>query len=708
MRGSLQRPVSLPEALYARFVAIYPMHFRERFGNEMRLVFRERLRDAMHEGPLGRIRFFARMASDVVASLASEHLSANFGSPARVRRTVHVSVTTALAALAIAVLVGAYVLVDAVVLRPFPYPTAERLVQLDFGPTALGTSTDVVHRLLGDRNVFAASSAYNVRPLDAALPGETRHVAVVRTFGDLFAILGARTLLGRPLSARDAGPIVLTAATWRGDFARDPRIIGRSIRFGGADHRIVGVLADDFALPENRADIYVADSLPKPNEDDGDWQTYRTISRLRSGDTPERAQRALRHSFGKENAALRVVPLSLDDRSGAPRTIVIVFGIACAITIIALFRVGAMLAGSTIRRRITVGTVALVAGAIGAMAALTRTDALDSVPHIRPLTVGPAAAPIVIALALVVLLVAAVMRPGRRRRGRAIDVACCLAALGMTVLAVATTRDWHAALARTGDLGSSGRVLASLILEGHRYRNFAAIGAFARRLEARLERDSAFERVAIGSTSPLSIYHLNLSIDRKESALGRAIDGAYVSANPGFLELAGYHFLRGRDIRASDDARHPTVVLIDETFARAYFGTTDVIGRTMLFNGPPKLRFTIVGLLAPVRMHDLSKPPEPLFVASFAQQSMPILTIAARTSLDPQRARLEINREIAAIDPLVLVAESRSAAEVVADATMRARFIAVASFAAALTMWMLTIFSVLDRTRRRVMQGRTS
>jgi len=708
MRGSLQRPVSLAEALYAWLMAIYPLHFRERFGNEMRLVFRERLRDAMHEGPLGRIRFFARIASDVVASLASEHLSTHFGSPAHIRRTVHVSVTTALAALAVAMLVCAYVLVDAVVLRPVPYPAAERLVQLDTGPTALGTSTEVVHRLLADRNVFAASSAYNVRTLDAALSGETRHVAVVRTFGDLFEILGAHTLLGRPLSARDAGSIVLTAATWRGDFARDPRIIGRSIRFGGIDHRIVGVLTDDFALPENRADIYVADSLPKTNRDDRDWQTYRTISRLRSGDTPERAQRALRHSFGKENAALRVVPLSIDDRSGAPRTIVIVFGIACAIAIIAMFSVGAMLAGSTIRRRITVGMVALVAGAIGAMAALTRTDALESVPHIRPLTVGPAAAPIVIGLALVVLLVAAVMRPGRFRRGRAIDAACCLAALGITVLAIATTRDWQAALARTGDLGSSGRILASLVLDEQRYRSFGAFGTFAHRLEARLKRDSAFERVAIGSTGPLSMYHINLSIDRKENPRGRAIEGAYISVGPGFLDLAGYHRVSGRDIRASDDTRHPTVVLIDETFARAYFDSTNVIGRTIRFNGSPKLHYTIVGLLAPVRMHDLSKPPEPLFVQSFAQQAIPVLTIAAQTSLDPQRARLEINREIAAIDPLVLVAESRSAAEVVADATIRARFIAVASIAAALTMWMLTIFSVLDRTRRRVRQGRTS
>ena len=68
-------------------------------------------------------------------------------------------------------------------------------------------------------------------------------------------MLGVRALLGRTFAPEDAVPphqrvLVLSHATWRAHFGSDPQVVGRTVKYNGADYRIVGVMPQGFAFPD--------------------------------------------------------------------------------------------------------------------------------------------------------------------------------------------------------------------------------------------------------------------------------------------------------------------------------------------------------------------------------------------------------------------------------------------------------------------------
>jgi putative ABC transport system permease protein len=156
--------------------------------------------------------------------------------------------STLLVAVGVGAVTAIFTLVDHVLLRPLPYPDAERLVTLDNGsfqgPFFRGLET--LHTV----QEWVAGSSGTANLVGQGDPLRVTQARVSARFLDLF---GARAQRGRLLDRDDFGAadaVVLSARAWRSIWGGDPTVVGRTIQVDGQPVTVVGVLEDGFAPPE--------------------------------------------------------------------------------------------------------------------------------------------------------------------------------------------------------------------------------------------------------------------------------------------------------------------------------------------------------------------------------------------------------------------------------------------------------------------------
>jgi hypothetical protein len=145
-------------------------------------------------------------------------------------------------------------LVSATLLRPVPFPEAERLVRIWFDEPGVNARVSLSIPEIGDfarmRSFDAFAGTARVRTALRLEQGaeRVRGEAVSRGYFDL---LGLRPAAGRLLVASDHDPgspsvIVLSHGTWVRHYGSDPTIVGRELRTERAVYTIVGVTEEGF------------------------------------------------------------------------------------------------------------------------------------------------------------------------------------------------------------------------------------------------------------------------------------------------------------------------------------------------------------------------------------------------------------------------------------------------------------------------------
>ncbi len=155
--------------------------------------------------------------------------------------------------LGIAVNTAIFSVVNAVLLRPLPYPNADRIVFfMSTGPNGPGfpaASPAKFAHFRRQTEVTELAAAFNSALLnytDGSFPEQLRGG---RVSGDFFRLFGASTVLGRTFSAEEVRPrgdrvVILSEAFWRTRMNADPMVIGKAISLGGEPHTVIGVLGD--------------------------------------------------------------------------------------------------------------------------------------------------------------------------------------------------------------------------------------------------------------------------------------------------------------------------------------------------------------------------------------------------------------------------------------------------------------------------------
>jgi putative ABC transport system permease protein len=171
---------------------------------------------------------------------------------------------TAAAVLTLALGIGAntaiFSAVNAVLLRPLPFPDADRLVVVWTVNEQEGIDRDIssfpVFADLRDQSRTLAGLAAYSRAAAAITEGaEPEQVSGANVTSDFFQVLGTPAALGRVIGPTDteAGQhqvVVLSHDTWARHFGGDVSVIGRTARIGGIPREVIGVMPPGFGYPD--------------------------------------------------------------------------------------------------------------------------------------------------------------------------------------------------------------------------------------------------------------------------------------------------------------------------------------------------------------------------------------------------------------------------------------------------------------------------
>ncbi len=186
-----------------------------------------------------------------------------------------------------------------ILLRPLPYPAADRLAfvwntyPLMGLPQASVSIPDYIDRKT-QADAIEDATLFTQRPLNLAsggTPEQLRGLAVTPSF---FSTLQRQPFLGRGFTEAEAQTqadrfAILTFAIWQSRFGSNAAIVGQDIRLNGEAYRVVGVLPADFDLPSRDISLLVPFSFtPQQMSDQGRGNEFSSmIARLKPGATIE-------------------------------------------------------------------------------------------------------------------------------------------------------------------------------------------------------------------------------------------------------------------------------------------------------------------------------------------------------------------------------------------------------------------------------------
>ncbi len=166
---------------------------------------------------------------------------------------------TAIALLTLALGIGLntsmFSLMNALLLRPLPYPEKDRLVRLYRTTPQSQTAEhsvadfDELSRATKD---FADLAAFRPASCNFAPVGRPAvSLNALRVSSHFFPILGMQPALGRWFTPEEDQPgnhvVILSHATWQAQFGGDPTVIGRNVRIDGEPTTVVGVMPASFS-----------------------------------------------------------------------------------------------------------------------------------------------------------------------------------------------------------------------------------------------------------------------------------------------------------------------------------------------------------------------------------------------------------------------------------------------------------------------------
>ena len=251
-------------------------------------------------------------------------------------------------------------IVDAVLLRPSPFPSAHSLVRVEessAGSMLSGVPVEDYQRWAGHSDVFEEIAPYIRDTVTLTGDGYPEQVIAVRS-RRLFPVLGIAARLGRTLSASDDEQglrnAVLSDRLWRRRYHGDPRVIGRAITISGEVYVIAGVMPPDFEFHYSNAELWTSLRLTPTSP----W--LQVAARLRSGVSAMQAQSALgivahqmEQEEPKDHAGLKIVVKQWRDTPDDKYKSTLVFVLVAVglIMLIVCANVGSLLLSRAIERQ---------------------------------------------------------------------------------------------------------------------------------------------------------------------------------------------------------------------------------------------------------------------------------------------------------------------------------------------------------------------
>jgi len=270
---------------------------------------------------------------------------------------------TAVAALTLALGIGGtavvFSLLDAVLLRPLPYPHSERLFRLF--PLEGKRKRGVEQASYADfrdwqrqSRTFESLAAYGGDSLNLTGTAEPERVQASTVTPGFFATLGVSPAMGREFRSDDTESVaILSYAFWKRRFGSDAGIVGKPIHLEGRAYTVVGVLPSQVRFRSHpwatpASDIFVP-VVPTPARN---WHSVRVLGRLAPGVSKEQAlaemngiaaRLAQAYPDSEQAQGIAFQPLAQYVVSGANQTVWLLLGAVAFVLLIACANVANLL-----------------------------------------------------------------------------------------------------------------------------------------------------------------------------------------------------------------------------------------------------------------------------------------------------------------------------------------------------------------------------
>jgi putative ABC transport system permease protein len=645
----------------------------------------------------------------------------------------------ALAILALALGIGAntavFSVVNAVLLKPLPYPDAERIVAVYDTQPFCNTCPASFPKYVDWRaqnTVFDEVGGYGYGTSVLTEKGAPERVRTARVTASLFRVLRMAPALGRWMRDDEDAPggppvAILSYGFWRERFSGDPNIVGQTITLDGTARTIVGVMPPQFL--SRRLQVFVPLAMANDQTNRGS-HFMPVVARLKAGVTVPAAQRemvALGNRLAKEhptNHGIDVAAYKSVVVGDTGQSLLVLLGSVAFVLLIACANVANLLLAraASRRREISIRTalgagrvrlarqlitesllLALSGGILGVALAywgvksfigmapqnFPRVDAISVDAGVLLFTLGVSIVTGVL-FGLAPVLHALHLHPGdalKQEEARTttssgvrrasstfvvVEIALSLVLLiGAGLLVKSLLRIEHQ------DAGFSIERLLTfdLTLPSTRYADDAHVRAFFDDATARVQALPGVQSVGAISIFPLVGFGTNgdFVIEGRTWPDGRSplIEKRVIRGD--YFQTMGIRLLRGRLFDSRDSDKAPKVAIINETTAQRFWPNGDALGKRMSLWGSDLCE--IVGIVSSVRSNSLAAKPAIEAYGPDAQAVFNSLTFVVRTAADPASITASIRQQVAAIDPVQPLGAAQTIEAIIRQSTAQPRLL---------------------------------
>ncbi|MFA5910581.1 MAG: ADOP family duplicated permease [Vicinamibacterales bacterium] len=606
----------------------------------------------------------------------------------------------AMSGLGVGVLTVVFSFVNAVWFVPLPYPGVDRVLAL---ATPDGGSVDGVtfHAALERSKSFAMVSAQRGGSgWNLGIGDHAEYVQSLRVSQSFFEVVGVAPAIGRGFVAVEdttGGPnaVVVSHDIWRRAFGQRRDAVGLVVTLGGTPHEVIGVMPEGFqSIPP--ADVWTP--LRLSNQDNS--VNYVLLARLQPSATLHQAASALDLVKADllltqpERAHARIrslLWLPLHQLIGRePLVLMLLLSVAVgAVVMVACANLAGLQLLRTMARRHEIATRMALGGGRGRIIQQLLTEALvlAAIGGASGVAVAVVGLPLLGQLTPPELLVGRTLKVDARVLAFAVAATGAIAVLFGLAPALAAQRvDLRSALSdgarqsnsRTGgwwrrglltgqlaatmallvlagilvstiarmyqaDLGfNPGNVtVGKMAMQGKSFESPEQMDRFVELALGRVREVPGVLSVALANNAPIE-RGLNMPLlapAGAQIAETRSVDWRYVT--PEYFELLRIAVRQGRAFEDKDRPGAPGVAIVNETFARIYFGGANVLGRTL--SSVPQVGDVpreIVGVVNDVRTRPgagwtrgtsaLGADAPPVVYVPWAQVPSPVMAISNR------------------------------------------------------------------------------
>lgn len=574
---------------------------------------------------------------------------------------------TIIAVLTLSLGIGAntaiFSIVNAVLLRPFPYESPERLVIV--GEFAAGGSVSYPNFVdwRDDRNVFESASAVRSNEsYNFSGAGEPERLQGRLVSAGFLTLLGVKPFLGRDFLPEDDRPgatpaVMLSYGFWSRTFGSDPNIIGKSITLNNLGYTVTAVAPQDFefALP---ADVTIPIGLSAERfKVRGGDPGISVVARLKPNASQQQAEselnvvyKRLEQQYPDTNTGRRGVLMPVHENfvGRVRQPLLILLGAVGLVLLIACANVANLLLvrASTRKRemsvRVALGAnrwriirqlltesflLASIGGGLGILLAHWGTSLIasklpDGIPRLGESSVDLRVLIFTLGVSIVTGLLfglAPALQASRLNLTDALKegdrgsvgrqhlrnvLVVCEVALTLTLLVGAGLLIQSFRRVLQVDPGFETQNLLTMQVSVNNPDGNQVV-SFFKQLQENVRNLPGVKSVAISNGLPLGVVNRPVFFiqGRPLPEPGKAPGGIRYTVSPDYFQTMGIELVKGRTFNAQDTPSTPLVVVIDEALAQ-HFTNEDPIGQRMSQN-PSGPIYEIVGVVRHVEQDNL-------------------------------------------------------------------------------------------------------